>query len=324
MHHVAGEYSEAIRRGREALPLVERLGLDTLQVQVHYSIGVSRVQLGDADGIADIERGLSIAQAINSFELLHASSNNLSDAQFFLGKVAEAARTYEALMESVERFGRDTDRRWARASMALIRTSDGHWDEAVALADQFIAEVEAGSPHYLEAPCRAARASIRFARGDLAGASADAEAAVEAGRAAKDPQVLVPALQIRAVILAAEGRRAEAETLLDELIALGAGVVAGVSGFGWGIVDLAWLAEISTGKTSSSLFSRAPLLFRGLSPHARSPQATSIGLQTCSPRPHVGPPRRTPTCAPRRHSSPRVVTRMRRTTSTVRLSSTAQ
>jgi class 3 adenylate cyclase/tetratricopeptide (TPR) repeat protein len=243
MHHVAGEYSKAIRRGREALPLVERLGLDTLQVQVLYSIGVSRVQLGDADGIADIERGLAIAQAINSLEQLHASSNNLSDAQFFLGNVAEAARTYESLMESVERFGRDADRRWARASMASIRTSDGHWDEAVALADQFIAEVEVGSPHYLEAPCRAARASIRFARGDLAGASADAQAAVDAGRAAKDPQVLVPPLEIRAVILAAEGRRAEAEALLDELIALGAGVVAGVSGFGWGIVDLAWLAR---------------------------------------------------------------------------------
>ena len=242
MHNVAGQYAEAIRFGREALPLVEHLGLETLQVQVLYSVGVSRVQLGDVDGIADLERALAIARASNSFEHLHAAWNNLSDSQFFVGKVAEAARTYEALMDSVERFGRDVDRRWALASMAVIRTSEGRWDEAIVLADRFIAGLEGGAAHYLEAPCRAARGSIRLARADLPGARSDAERAVEAGRAAKDPQVLVPALQLRVAILSAEGERAEAEAAIDELIAFGPGIAAVVSGFGAGIVETAWLA----------------------------------------------------------------------------------
>jgi len=243
-HNVAGEYAEAIRLGRDALPLVERLGLDAARARLLNTVGTSRVYLGDPDGVGDLEQAVAIARASSDFEQLHACLNNLSEAQGFLGKVAEAAQTYEALVESMERFGRDTDRRWGRATLAGIRAGEGRWDEALALADGFIAETEAGSPHYLEAFCRVVRASIRFARGDLVGASADSERALEAARPAKDAQAVAPALHARATVLVAEGRRDEADVLADELLTLGPEVVVVLGGLhGTGIIEFAWLAR---------------------------------------------------------------------------------
>jgi class 3 adenylate cyclase/tetratricopeptide (TPR) repeat protein len=256
-HTVAGEYQEAIRFGREALQLVERLGLDASHALVLNSIGAPRVFLGDPGGIADLRRAIAIALEASAFEELHTSMNNLSEAQFFLGDVVEAATTYEALMESMSRFGRDTDRRWGQATLAGIRWAEGRWNEAGALADEFIATTEAGSPHYLEAFCRSVRASMRHACGDLAGASADSERSLGAARLARDTQAVAPALRARATVLLAEDRRDEADALADELLQLGPEIAVSLAGPA--IVELAWLAHV-LGRESELLavLARAP------------------------------------------------------------------
>ena len=64
------------------------------------------------------------------------------------------------------------------------------------------------------------RASVRAARGDVAGAVEDAILGLERARESKDPQSLYPALARGAQALAAAGRDAEANALADELLAL--------------------------------------------------------------------------------------------------------
>jgi tetratricopeptide (TPR) repeat protein len=144
--------------------------------------------------------------------------------------------------------------------LAGIRAAEGRWDEAVELADEFIAETEAGSPHYLEAFCRVVRASIRFARGDLVGASADSERALEAARPARDAQAVAPALQAHATVLLAEGRTDEADALAGELLTFGPElVVALVSFFGSGIIELASLTrELGRESELLAVLARAP------------------------------------------------------------------
>ena len=243
-HSVANESEDAIRIGREALALTDRLGLDALRASALNVVGHSRVSLGDPEGIRDLEEAVEVARAGGAFVQLHAVWNNLSGMQLFLGRLAEAVQTYEVLVESMERFGRDTDRRWGRATLASLRANEGRWNDAIDLADQFISETEAGSPHYLEANCRVVRASIRRARGDLAGASVDIERALAAAREAKDPQVVAPALLARATMLVAEGRPSETDLLVGELLALGPKIVpALVSELGAGMVELAWLVR---------------------------------------------------------------------------------
>ena len=244
-YHVDQEFEEAIRVGLETLPLIDRLGLDVQRARVLGSIGLSRASLGDPEGINDLEQSVELARAAGEFARMHALSNNLSEAQFEFGRLAEAVRTYEELVESMERFGRDTDRRWGRASLAAIRASQGRWDEALELADAFIVETEADSPHYQEPMCRAVRAWIRLARGDLVGSAADSQRALEGAQAAKDAQVVAPALRARASVLFAEGRRAEATALTDEALALGPKLVpALISGFDAGkVIEFAGLAR---------------------------------------------------------------------------------
>jgi tetratricopeptide (TPR) repeat protein len=239
MHQVNAEFDQAIRVGLEALPLVERFGLDVLRSRLLACIGTARASLGDPQGIAELEQSVEIARAAGDVARLHAAMNNLSGMQGLFGRTAEEARTYEELAESVERFGRDTDRRWVRASMGEIRRLQGRWDEALELLEPFIAQVEAGSPHYLEPQARASRASIRLGRDDLAGASADTERARASARLAEDAQLVAAALVARGGVLLAEGRRTEATTLIDEALALGGKLLP----LSHTVVELGWIAR---------------------------------------------------------------------------------
>ena len=243
MHHVDLEYEEAIHVGHEALPLADRLGLDGQRARALGSIGVSRASLGDPHGLKDLEQSIEIAQSAGDLARMHTSMNNLSEAQFVFGRIAEAVRTYEELIDSIERFGRDTDRRWGRATLASLRANEGRWDEALELIDPFIAEVEDGAPHYLEPFARVVRASIRLARGDVTGASTDAERALEAARVAKDSQLVTPALATSAQVLLERGMHAEATALVDEALGLGAKLTPGLTGLPGVIVEFSWLAR---------------------------------------------------------------------------------
>ena len=157
---------------------------------------------------------------------------------------------------------------------------------------------------YVLALCRVVRASIRFARGDLVGASADSERALEAARRAKDAQVVAPALHARATALLAEGRRAEADALAGELLTLGPECVVALGGFdGARHCRLAWLTrELRRVTLSCLLFSPLPRRCRGYSPRAPLFPATSSARQLFSPRSTSGPARRTRDYGRRRRS----------------------
>jgi tetratricopeptide (TPR) repeat protein len=86
------------------------------------------------------------------------------------------------------------------------------------LVDEFIRECEAGSPHYIEGTTRRERARIREARGDLAGALADYEAALSLARAVNDPQELLPNLAAVASAFETRGRVDEARAIAREIL----------------------------------------------------------------------------------------------------------
>src|SRR5207249_1786281 len=67
-HMLAGRSQQAIAVGREALAIAEQLGLDEVRAHALNNIGTARVNLGDAEGVSDIEAALEIALAINSPE----------------------------------------------------------------------------------------------------------------------------------------------------------------------------------------------------------------------------------------------------------------
>ena len=170
--------------------------------------------------MADIERCLEITE-IGSYGRLRAFIN-LASTVGELGELTRSAELHEEGLREAERFGGGGlgAVRWLRAERIWDEYLTGRWNEAVAHADEFIADVEGGQPHYMEAAVWAVRAMIRLGRGDGPGALADSERALALGRATQDPQTLYPTLAFQSQTLLALGRRAEAVDVVDELLAL--------------------------------------------------------------------------------------------------------
>jgi tetratricopeptide (TPR) repeat protein len=108
---------------------------------------------------------------------------------------------------------------WLRAELGVDAMLLGEWEPAATILDDFLRACE-GRPHYMEPSGRVARAAMRLARGDVAGAHEDAERALEFARGAKDPQVLLPTLASAPEVELGAGRVQQASELADELIEL--------------------------------------------------------------------------------------------------------
>ena len=106
---------------------------------------------------------------------------------------------------------------FGRLNLLDFQYQDGEWEECLAVAEEFIAAAEAGTPHYQDATCLTYRALIRLARGQDALALEDARAALERARVIADPQIVFTQLVVTAFIEDALGDRGAAEQLVEEL-----------------------------------------------------------------------------------------------------------
>ena len=126
---------------------------------------------------------------------------NLAARRWARGELGEAVRIWHETEREAELYGQMGFARWFRAVLAAPEYERADWDSAGARAEEFLAEVEAGSPHYLASPCYLVRGLMRLARDDREGAIADTEVALELARRAKDPQSLYPACAVTAHVL---------------------------------------------------------------------------------------------------------------------------
>ena len=237
---LAGDYEDAIRAGQEVLPMAEQLGLDDVRAVLLIVLGTARIAVGDESGLADLEQSLAIGLELSLASHVHRTYHNLMESYRRMGRLEKSAEVLAAERRSDERFGLQQQLRWVLGEEAVDRYWRGDWETALASVDEFMAEVEAGSPHYQEPICRWVRAGIALARGDLSGADEDSTQNVELAREQKDLQVLAPVLAQRAFVLIALGRSAEASELVDELL----GLRLHYSSF----IDLAWaLTDLGRG-----------------------------------------------------------------------------
>ena len=235
---LAAQMDEAIDFGVQALALAEQLGIAELQAHALNNIGTAKFHLGDeASGLADLERSIEIALAIGSPEAARGYNN--------LGALVanfDFRRSRELFGEAVrtgERLGNPAVVRYSRGIVIDMLYVAGEWDEFVRNADEFIAACEGGEPNYYESTLRANRAVVRVARGDDAGAAADARRAIELARDARDPQAYLPALTDGLRVMVELGRLDEAQLLADELVP----ALAEGRGEGWMVVGAAWVAD---------------------------------------------------------------------------------
>jgi predicted ATPase/class 3 adenylate cyclase len=214
---LAAHYDEAIEAGRAALAMAERFAADEIRAQTLITLGTARAYAGEGEGRRDIERGLEFALNTNNLAAAARGYQNLSaTADDRTSEVEFVTKSEELWL----RIGNVDGARYAQAIHVFHAIGFGRWDEALRLADEFIAVCEAGRPHYQEANVRAARAWIRLGRDNATGAITDIEHAVTLARAAKDPQLLLGTLADAALMYVKLGRLEEARSLADELLAV--------------------------------------------------------------------------------------------------------
>lgn len=216
---LAGDHEEAIRVGLEALAMAEELGLDEVRAAALNNVGTARGNLGDDQGLDDLAEAVRLAGACNApFELCRAKNNLASHFLWERGRLAAAIDLWQETSEDAKRFGQLGHVRWIDGNTIDPLRVVGRWDDALARADAFIADVEAGRPHYLAAQAYSSRALIRLARGEADAALADAEQARAAAARVGDLQLRLPTLARVAHIRTGRGERTEAASLAAEVL----------------------------------------------------------------------------------------------------------
>jgi hypothetical protein len=235
---LGGRFEESISVGVEALPLVEELGMEEQRARLHIVIGTARCCLGDPGGLDQIDSGITIADAAGSADMVVNGYVNLSSELYFFGRLAEARNAWRRAVEWAERYFQRT--RGSRADGLGWAYLDGRWHEALAGANELIAEMDAGERSFTDAMVLSLRGWIRFARREDGAADRDSARAVELARGS-DLQAQSAAYPTRAAIARAIGRSEEADQLASELAAVGPAMVAALCTPSTNLAEVAWV-----------------------------------------------------------------------------------
>jgi class 3 adenylate cyclase/tetratricopeptide (TPR) repeat protein len=216
---IAREDERAIAAATQALEIAQALNLRELEASALSMMGLSRGWSGDPRGHDDLRRSIAINEEIGSHLGAHSYAL-LADLECQVGNLGSCFELQAKARRHAERFGHDGFVRWLTAESVGESYWTGAWDEAIRVADSFIAESDAGTPSFMYGYCRAMRGRVRLARGDAAGALEDARSALDFARAAEDLQMLYPALAVSARAEVIVGSLDAGATLADELLAL--------------------------------------------------------------------------------------------------------
>jgi class 3 adenylate cyclase len=233
-----GRFEESIGLGAEALPLVEKLGMEEQRARLHIVVGTARCCLGDPGGLDEIGMGIAIADSAGSAEMVVNGYVNLSSELYFFGRLAEAEHAWRRAVEWAKKYFQRT--RSSRADGLGWAYLHGHWDEAVVGADELTAEMDAGHHSFTDPMVLSLRGWIRFARGDEGAADRDTARAVELAHAS-DLQAQSHSYPIRAAIALALGSRDEANQLASDLAAMGPAMVASLCSPSTNLAEVAWV-----------------------------------------------------------------------------------
>jgi tetratricopeptide (TPR) repeat protein len=242
---LADQTEEAVAVAHQALKAAEMVGHAEYMGDALITLGMSRVRTGEADGLADISRGVELVEEVRS-SYTTTFYIYLAVCHAWVGDMRAASAAMRRSVPAAERFGkRKLYEVWHQGVGAMWSYLVGDWAEAARLADDVLAGEE---PDYLEPPCWLVRGRVLLGRSELDQAVEASARGLAAARAGPDTAVLQPALAFRSRVLLAIGRRDEAAPLVEELLAglgrrfihpdAGTDMAMVLEAFGYGVDDL--------------------------------------------------------------------------------------
>ena len=209
----------ALGLSREALALALESDDEQAAAICLNTIGLGRVRSGDADGVADLERGVELAAQSGSLFHLVTGLNNLANVLWEVGRLADGSARIREARDVGERYGLTGLVRWNDAELVYDAYNRGDLESVLRAATKVL-DGGLGSAGYQEPPVRATRAWALLIRGRTDEALADAEQALAGLRErGADAQVAPFILTIAARSLRVSGHDEEANRTLEEVLA---------------------------------------------------------------------------------------------------------
>jgi tetratricopeptide (TPR) repeat protein len=218
---MAGQAAECLENADAAIALANELGETEYAARALQYRGVARTELGDLGGLDDLRE--SIRRSLEAMQAFATGIGylNLADATW----ISVGAKEGLELHETAQAFDKSRGLRgpvmWSRAESIWMLFDLGRWDEILAISDELTAWVqEAGETLQVQMISLPYRALVLLRRGDPIGADEVVEQVLPETRAAGDPQVLVPALAVAALVSQTRGDGISALGFVRELMEL--------------------------------------------------------------------------------------------------------
>jgi class 3 adenylate cyclase len=197
---VRGENAQAARLAAEARSVSEQVGWPDGLGEALTLLGLQRIYLGDAGGLADVERAVELTASSPALGLLSRTLNALAVAQQVLGDTDAAYDARRRAAEVSDRLQVDTLTHWFEAVLSDHHYRRGEWEDARRLVGSFFSSLGPDGSHVIAYQARTVRSLLRLAADDAAGAAEDADAALEVARAVAEVQAFCSVLPAAAYV----------------------------------------------------------------------------------------------------------------------------
>jgi class 3 adenylate cyclase/tetratricopeptide (TPR) repeat protein len=217
-HMVANRSHDCSVWSEKALALALELGLDAEAIRARQLRGLARCQLSDvAGGLADLREALRLSLDRGLGNETIRSYGNLGDWVWVAESPARGLDIKRAGIDFGERRGLALPVMWARAETLWPLFDLGQWDELLRIAQDLTDRDRRQGGGLVAVVALTYMAYVLVYRAELERAHALAEEFLPRAREIRDPQVLVPAVAVVALIEQARGNRSAAVRLIEEL-----------------------------------------------------------------------------------------------------------
>jgi adenylate cyclase len=221
-HMLSGRYAEGQKLAERGLALTEGLDVPALRSNLLNTLGVCRVNVGDANGLELIEEARSLAVAAGEPEAIGRAYVNLSDINVKLGRFAQAVEIAEEGRAVTRRLGAPAMEWFIAGNECSALIYLGRFDEADSLTLEMLDTQRAilGIPGLVNAGT--ARVGLLLRRGDLQAARTLIDEILGHARGIGGSEFLGQSLVSEAELELARGNNAAARQALREAVELAA------------------------------------------------------------------------------------------------------
>jgi len=213
-HWILGAYAQTVAAAERAVSLAERLGLPEPARALGYR-GFARAYLGDAGGLAEMERALALLVERGAGRDAAILQNNLAVARYPLDGPVRSLAAFEDGIAFCEQRGLGGSAATVEANCPGLVAELGRPEEALERAARLATAAEGSGMTHELCEVRAVELTTRLARGDLQGHGV-IDWLIETARTIRAADISAFALAAAAAVLAPEAPE-RARGLLAEL-----------------------------------------------------------------------------------------------------------